>query len=513
MKSDTAFTRRQRRNRAGSRLILSGCLLLLTLVCADLPALCQVHLERLRGDLDEGRFTSIVAKMPPRTLEKATSTGGPMAAEELLLYAHALIQLERFDDARAVLDKTLSSAGFEKQSAESRAGVYYSYAALYRAKRDSKRAFELARDALAIDPQNSNNLCRYYLMVGKIFFSSGHDLSAIIWLEKAEKLLTIRGVTDTRLEIYRFLSLAWSSKSQYSKAQPYAEKLVEIAERTRFKYKYRIGLFELANLKSASGQKLAARNLFEKGLGVSIRASDTYQAKRFLSSLMLNHLYEADLKSATLSLKRLEELDGDGKFEFEKLLGRGVLAALEGSKDVSKEFFSRLTKVESYSEFHVPYWKSTIAVRERDWQELRTQSETLQKLAEKYGFREDFAGIYLNFARSYFGLANYDKAIENARKSIAAVEEMRLSADTPISLGVIETYQTAYRLLAELRFEHPDESLALTDYLKARVLRDRIDESIMRASQFPPADTRLRLEALSKKLVTAPEYPAEVLLA
>lgn len=491
-----------------SRLILTGWLLFPAVVCASWPAFGQGKLDRLRADFDDGRFARIVANAPFKTLQESIDSPRTNTAEELLLYAHAFIYLKRYEDARTVLDKAIFSS--EKQPSGTRAGIYFGYAALYRATRDPKRAFEFAQKALEVDPVDRRNLCLYYLMVGKIFFSSGHDLSAIIWLERSENLLDPGDLTDTRLEIYRFLSLAWASKSQYAKAQPYGERLVAASEKTRFKYKYRIGLFELANLKSSSGQKRAAKALFEKGLDASTRARDPYQARRFLSSLTLNHLYEGDTRSAAVYLNRLETSDSEGEFEFEKLLGRGVLASMEGRKEVSAELFSRLAKVQNYSDFHIPYWKSTIATRERDWPELVAQSETLQKLAEKYRFREDLAGIYLNFARAYTGLRRYDEALESARKSIAAVEEMRSSTDTPVSLGAVETYQTAYRLLAELHFDQPDEACALADFLKARVLRDRIDDSIMKASQFPTAELRAKLEILSEKLVTSRENYVEV---
>ena len=125
-----------------SRLILTGWLLFAAIACASWPAFGQGQLDRLRADFDDGRFAHIVTNAPIKTAQEVTDTPRTNTAEELLLYAHTFIYLKRYEDARTVLDKAMLN--FEKQLLEARAGIYFGYAALYRAMRDPKRAFEFA---------------------------------------------------------------------------------------------------------------------------------------------------------------------------------------------------------------------------------------------------------------------------------------------------------------------------------------------------------------------------------
>jgi CHAT domain-containing protein len=81
------------------------------------------------------------------------------------------------------------------------------------------------------------------------------------------------------------------------------------------------------------------------------------------------------------------------------------------------------------------------------------------------------------------------------------VEENRKTNDTALSFGMLETYHTAYRLLAQLRERDTEDSLALADFAKARVLKDRIDESSMRLTPDIPVQKLIRIEELSSRFI------------
>ncbi|MBE7516099.1 MAG: hypothetical protein HS105_05755 [Chloracidobacterium sp.] len=131
----------------------------------------------------------------------------------------------------------------------------------------------------------------YYITNGRILFSSGYDISAIVWLERAETISNNVPLSALHLEMLRFLSLAWQSKFYYGKAISYSQKLVEASQNTGFKFRHRQALYEYGNLLSAAGQEQRAKTIYEKGLNLAISSKDYDQSCILLSTLLLNALY------------------------------------------------------------------------------------------------------------------------------------------------------------------------------------------------------------------------------
>lgn len=490
---------------AAGRLIAIG-MPLLTIFMLGCPPTVGQSLRRLSGDtlqreFDNGHFRVVIENVRTSTVESSLRPSAEISPEELLLVAKAQISLERYDDASNSLEQAIIRARKTLGTAKRTSAIYFAYSMLFRAKREFRRAFEYAKAGLGVSPNDRQVRCEYYLNVGKILFSFGYDLSAVIWLEKAEMLVEPGLDLSICLDLYRFQSLAWESKFNFAKAEAYAEKLVSLAEKTRFQYRYRVGLLELANLKSASGQKRSAVELLDKGAKLSVAADDRYLGLNFLSTLMLNAIYDKEMYSANGYLRRLEQIDIDKTFVFETSLGRAVIAAFQGQKSISEQYFAKASRLEHRSSQIIPYWKATIATKDRDWNELLLQSIELQKQVEKENFREDLPGIYLNFAKAYSGLGRLGEAREYAQKTIAIVDEIRPVGEASLSLGLAETYQEAYRLLAELRIGDPDVSFASSDYVKARVLRDRIDNSILRPIGNMPSDLRAKIDGLAERFI------------
>jgi CHAT domain-containing protein len=135
----------------------------------------------------------------------------------------------------------------------------------------------------------------------------------------------------------------------------------------------------------------------------------------------------------------------------------------------------------------------------------------LLELATKENYREDLPGIYLNFAKAYHRLNQSQKSAEYLEKSLSYIEEARKSDNHNLSLGLLETYHNGYRLLAQIRSDKSQESFELSDFLKARLLKDRIDQAAAKtaAMVITPA-LRQKLEELSLKFIDDQSLAAEI---
>ena len=483
--------------RITSRLIAAG-LLFIAFAAVDLFGQTSDALHR---DFDDGHFERVVERV---------TAGRPSPASRLLAI-RSLIHLERYGEADRMLTAELNDAATGAgSSAEHLADLHMARSALARFRRDFPAALEHADAARSAAPASRRIGIEHPYSIGRILYSFGYDMAAIVWLEKAEKLADARSDLGIRLDTYRHLSLAWSSRFNYAKAIGYAERLIRGSERTRYTYKHRTGLFDLANILNACGQRRKAKHLLEKALSLSTAAGDKYQSRIFSSTLLTNALYSGDVGAATELLSTLEKIDTDERFSIETTLGRAVIAAFKGDKSGSDRYFERLQKLPGYSDHFVPYWKSTIAEKNKDWRGMLEQNEVLRSLSEGQNFREDLPGIYLNLAKAHLGLGDREKARESAMRSVALVDESQRTDNAPLSLALGETYHSAYRLLAELDLSEPERSFGIADGLKARVLKDRIDDSALRSRPDPGIDVRKRVEELSVRLTQGADVRGEL---
>jgi CHAT domain-containing protein/tetratricopeptide (TPR) repeat protein len=483
---------------------------LLFLMLASVGAKSQTSIDALQRDFDNGHFESVGKKVDFQTA--GTAKGGPpVPAKGVIIAARSLIILERYDEAENLLNRVLENAQNNKSiSRETLAESYFTLASLARARRDFPSAFEFANRALSAAPTSGRIDIEYHYSIARILYSSGYDIAAIVWLEKAEKLLNGRSDAGIRFDIFRHLSLAWSSKFNYAKAIEYAERLISGAENTGYKHKYRTGLYDLANILNACGQRRKAKRLLEKALSLSTAGGDKDQSRLFISTLLLNALYSGDVAAASNHLARLEKIDVEKRFAIETTLGRAVIAAFKGNNGEAERYFGELQKLPVYSNHFVPYWKVTVAERNRDWPRMLEQSEILRSLSEVQNFREDLPGIYLNLAKAHLGLGDREKTLEFAKRSVALVDGSQQTSDAPISLALSETYHAAYRLLAELSLTEPRRSFAIADYLKGRVLKDRIDNSTLRNRPDPGLEVRKSVEELSTRLIRGSDAGKEL---
>lgn len=493
---------------AAGQLMAAG--LLLCFACS-LPVSSQSKdrskiIDLARLELDNGNYAKAIELA--QTVANAPGPTQPIvSALDTILVAQ--ISQQKYGEAANTLEN-YSKLVARNSDPRMKARVSLRASDLYRSERKFPEALRQSKDALKAAPNDPEILAGYYLSLGRILFTSGYDLSAIIWLEKAESIFELKPVSSGQLDTYRFLSLAWSSKLNYSAALKYSEKLMSAAADSRFKHRYRQSFFESATLLASIGQGRKALATREKGLKLSLENKNTYQARNFLASLLLNSLYDGDLSKASSYLDQLNLLDKDGGFAFETTLGRAVISGLTGRREISEETFSELEKKTNNSPFILPSWKKTIAEKNKEWDRVIQHNRTLLDLTLAQNFREDLPGIYLSLASAYFHLGQTEKSIEYLDKALSLVEAIRTTDNKNLSLGLLEIYHKAYRLLAQAKLERPRESFELADYLKARLLKDRINNSTTRASSVIEPEVRRKLELLSLDMVDRPGGDSEI---
>ncbi|MBX3283650.1 MAG: CHAT domain-containing protein [Acidobacteria bacterium] len=464
----------------------------------------------LRSLFEEGSFKAVIERAPSEITNARKFGKFADAAVSGLYASKALIQLEKYDDAEQMLVEAEADAERVKADKELLASLLFAQAHLFRAKKDFRSASARSRDAFALAPQNREVELEYYVSNGRILFSSGYDISAIVWLEKAEAVSNTIPRSSLHLEMLRFLSLAWQSKFNYGKAISYSQKLVDASQNSEFKFRYRQALYEYGNLLSAAGQEQRAKTMYEKGLNLALSAKDDTQSSIFLSTLLLNALYQNDLTTAEKHVRTLAELDKSKSFEYDVILGHAIINALQDNAGESERQFFRLETMKTSSNFVVPYWKATIAERKHNWEKLIELSEILLRLAEKENFRENLPHFYLMLARGHWGLGEKGAALKALRKAEAIVTEARPTDDAPLSLSMLETFHSVYRLIAEVESDASDlrRSIETVDYLKARVLSDRINFSpLKQVSDFSPG-IRKRANDLSSGFLNGDDKSA-----
>lgn len=459
-------------------------------------------------EFDNGSYGKAV-ELAEKGVEKARkSKSSLLVSKGLEVIAVSQISLQKYDLAETALNESLQNLS-EKETIQ-KAQIYFRFAWLYRSQRKYREAFEFGKKALDLAPDNRVIQGEYFLNIGRILFSSGYDISAIIWLEKAEKSFEKEKTHSAKLDTYRFLALAWASKLNYQTALKYNEKLIAAAQNTQFKYKFRQALFELATNLSATGQSRKAFSNLEKGLKASIDENNSNQICNFLNSLLLTSLDKYDVAKARIYLEQLKKYDVNNQFAFEKTLGKAVIAAFTNQSEIAEKHFSELDKMENFSEFMLPLWKIRVAKRNKDWEQVIRLNQKFLELTLRDNFRDDLPAIHLDFAKAYFNLNQQEKSLEHLEKSLAIIEEIRASENTNLTLGILETYHNAYRLLTQIKVGNLQESFELADFLKARFLKDKISNASVKNESTISPQTRKSLEELSLNFINDENLAGEI---
>ena len=464
------------------------------------PADIQRQIGRAQSAFDNGNYTNAI-EFATLAVEKAKKAGVNLfIAKGLDIIAVSNISLEKYEEAEISLDQALKIIADNKLNSEQKAEIYLRFAWLWRSQREFTKALNFSKKAIAELPENRQIQAEHFLNIGRILYASGYDISAIIWLEKAERLLEKEKVSPAKLDVYRFLTRAWWSKLYYQKSLYYAGKWITSAENTQFKYKHRQALLETSTILSETGQKNAALRTMKRGLELALENNNSYQSGIFLTSLLLNSLNDKEVTKASAflaQLEQLEQLNKNEQFTFEIKLGKAIIFALTDQREKSDLLFSELEKMENTSDFILPNWKIKIAAKNKDWQQLISLNQKYLDLTLKNNFKDELPAIHYNFAQSYFYLNQMELSLEHLKKSLIYIEEVRLSENNQLSLGILETYHKAYRLLTQIRSEKHQESFELADFTKARLLTDKIENSSLKTLPEIPSSIRLKLEGLS----------------
>lgn len=260
----------------------------------------SAEIKRARAEYDNGNYAKAI-ELAGAGIEKADRIkNNSLMSEGFDISASSQISLGKYAEAENTLNAALQNLPASEPAASlQKATIHIRLAWLRRQQRKYAEALDHTKKAVAITPKNRRIEAEHYFNVGRILFTSGYDISAVVWLEKAEKLLEADDDNPTKLDVYRFLSLAWSSKLNYQTAIKYAEKWAASAEKTRFAAKHRQALLDLSTVLSASGQKQKAFVAMEKGLKISVEQNNPYQTCLFLISLLLNTLMDGDAARAS----------------------------------------------------------------------------------------------------------------------------------------------------------------------------------------------------------------------
>ncbi len=459
---------------------------------------------------DKGNYSKSIEIASAAVEEAKKAKASLSISKSLEILASAQISLQKYNEAEKNLNEAFQAIPANEANAIQKAQIYLDFAWLYRSQQKFAEALNYSKKAIAIAPSNNQILAGHYLNLGRILFKSGYDISAIIWLEKTEKLLAAEKTSSDKLDVYRFLALAWWAKLNYQTALKYTHKWEIEAENSRFKQKYRQALLDSSTILSESGQNRAAFRALEKGLKLASEQNNSYQASIFLTSLLLNSLDNGEVGKAAAYLEQLEKFNENNSFSFEILLGKAIISAFKGESEKSNEFFSQLDKMENSSEFILPGWKVKIAKRNKDWKGLIEFNQKLLDLTIENNFRDELPAIHLDFARAYFNLNQLQLAQEHLQKSLSFIEEIRQSENTNLSLSLFETYHDAYRLLTQMKADQPHESFELADFLKARLLKDKINNQTFNSVSVISKEVRRTLEDLSLKYDGNQSVAAEI---
>lgn len=418
--------------------------------------------------------------------------------------AKALIALARYTEAEATAGRTFEF--LQEHSAPPRlfALAHLTLAESYRSEKKIARSIEELNKARGLAPLDREIQAEYNLGVGRALFKAGYDISAILWLEKAERLFDKQPVSEGKLDTYRFLALAWSAKLNYSKSLEYFRILTDVSERSVYKSRFRQALLEYASALNATGQKHRALAVYEKGLIASLSSKGRRQARDFLSSLLLDALYRREIIKAKEYHRRLTDLDSDAEYLQERLLGEAVIHAFEGRREASNRIFGELEKIEKTSKFLIPNWKIIIAENSRDWETVILLNNELLDLIVESNFREDLPQVYLSLATAYFHTNRKRECHEYVEKAIRLIDEILILEGGSLSLGLSETFHIAYRLLTQIHLEQPQLALQSSDYLKGRILKDRINGAISRPRPGLSPELQSRAGELSAEFVRNP---------
>ena len=487
-------------------------LVIFALVLMSEISLSQTRSQSISTLYSKGYFEE-VAKIAPAQISRLSKSGRVQEASDLAVTTcRTFIQLGRLDEAAQIVERFISDSSLRTRSPGSVVSLYLCKAGVSRSKRDSGGVLENLRLAHSLSANDSKTLAAYQLEVGRTLYSAGHDFAAIIWLENAEREALANGQTSIYFDALRFLSLAWTAKFYYANALSYAEKLVTKSSIGEYEHRSRIAHLELASLLDLTGQPRRSKDLYLKGLDFSTRAKVNYHTGQFLSSLLLRSLYENDIESAKSYLARLETIDKEKQFSFERLLGKALVENFNGNRTLSDEYFTRLANEKGTSDYVLPYWKGTIAEKEQNWKELIANAHHLRKLTEDENFQDDLPRIYYKLALGSWRLGEEKSAREHAAKSLLLFEPFRNATTVDLSIATMEAHHSVYRLLSEIDVTgDPTKAFEYSELLKANLLRDRIERSMLKPRPDLSDSIRNQLLTTSRNYIDGKENQAALI--
>lgn len=394
-----------------------------------------------------------------------------------------------------------AAALFEKnQNDLEKARTLLNLAALKRSQNKFDESVALSLEAIKVNSTKEIQ-AGHFLNVGIIFYLKQFYVSALIWLEKAEFLIVNDPVSVTLLDAYRYLFHVWSNLGGNAQALRSVNELIRLTKENTYPFKHRQAVILLSDIYNSIGREREAINLLIAVLPEATKDHDLYHQNLLAIGLATNYIFHHDPASAAKYLRLISEneLQTNERYSgiyFNYQAAKAVLFALEGDIKKSESSFSTLrqTYKSSAQEMIILSWEIFIAQNNQDFKKsVEINQQFIDNYLKLNSTDNDLPYYYLTLAKSYFFEKNFQSADDNLQKAIRFIEQKRQFENPNLSLAFIEVLHDAYRISSgiEQRRGNTDEAFFASETLKARWLRDKIDNA--------PGKQRVEINSLDKK--------------
>ena len=315
---------------------------------------------------------------------------------------------------------------------------------------------------------------------------SGHRPAQILRLEK----LLAEDQTDLQrdpllFEIYLGLQSAYRAIGSYEDAASYLSLLDQLLTRNPDPRKRLVFLREITDFYTQISFFQKRTKTLDEGILLARQQGDSNRLGQFYSARLLTFLEDREFAGARKYLLLLEELAKVDPFavnQVDILVGKAVIAGLDGDVEKSHEHFAAAetlvaaTGNEWTNRLFLCIWQTRLAVFRKDFQNANQIAENYLRLALERSNRDSLPIIYNFLAQASEGLGDTAAAKANSRLAISFVESKRMVRSAPVSLGIFESLTESYQRLISLYLNDGqiEQAFSVSEQLKARWLGEKI---------------------------------------
>lgn len=159
------------------------------------------QIEEAQLEFDNGNYSAAIEHGNKAVAEGKQDPLYTLAGLDVI--ASSQIALQAYDQAETSLNEALRISSEKDANPLDKAQIFLRFAWLRKSQHKFAEALDYSKKALALVPTDRHIAADYNLILGPIRFASGYDISAIMWLEKAESLLEAEKTTSpAKLDTY-----------------------------------------------------------------------------------------------------------------------------------------------------------------------------------------------------------------------------------------------------------------------------------------------------------------------